>query len=108
VIVTGQKSESRSYSGPWVRKKKYRYKYLTIKYNNAGKELWVSKYEGPAGIDVSLYDLVVDKEDNIYVIGYIDSDALIIKYDANGDEKYVIRLKTVSEFVKFLSALSRS
>ena len=81
--------------------------FVTLKYDSNGKEQWVAHYEAPEGDTVWTYDLMVDAEDSIYVIGYIDSDSLIIKYDPNGKEKSIIRLKTMSELAKFLSALSR-
>lgn len=81
--------------------------FVTLKYDSNGNEQWVAHYEAPEGDTVWTYDLMVDAEDSIYVIGYIDSDSLIIKYDPNGKEKSVRRLKTMSEMAKFLSALSR-
>ena len=81
--------------------------FVTLKYDSNGNEQWVTHYEAPEGDTVWTYDLMVDAQDSIYVIGYIDSDALIIKYESNGKKKSIIRLKTVSELAKFLSALSR-
>lgn len=80
---------------------------VTLKYDSNGREQWVAHYEAPEGDTVWTYDLMVDAEDSIYVIGYINSDSLIIKYDPKGKEKSIRQLKTMSELAKFLSALSR-
>lgn len=79
--------------------------FVTIKYNTNGRQQWLAKYEGPERHKAWIYDLRVDTQGNIYAIGAIGSDALIIKYDANGNEKFLRRLKTASELVKFLSAI---
>ena len=104
VYVTGYVSVSPWQSGPPPMKAEF----VTIKYDNNGKQQWVAKYERPQDHETWIYDLKVDARGNVYAIGSVGVDALIIKYDANGNEKKITRLKTMSELAKFLSALSRS
>ncbi len=43
--------------------------YATIKYDASGNELWVRRYDGPAGTDDIASDITVDIQGNVYVTG---------------------------------------
>ena len=57
--------------------------YVTVGYNNDGKELWAARYDGPAkGYDQAAA-VAVDKWGNVYVTGKSDgggTDYVTIKY----------------------------
>jgi uncharacterized delta-60 repeat protein len=67
------------------------YDYATIKYNPAGVQQWVSRYNGPAQTarDVAT-GIAVDNAGNVYVTGYTDNptisgeDITTIKYNPQG------------------------
>jgi uncharacterized delta-60 repeat protein len=69
--------------------------YATIKYNSAGVEQWVQRYNGPANADDWATSLAVDGQGNVYVTGgdYFagNSDYATIKYDSAGVEQWVQR-----------------
>lgn len=44
--------------------------YATIKYDNAGNELWVMRYNGPGNIHDGPSGLAIDANSNVYVTGY--------------------------------------
>ena len=69
------------------------YHCVTIKYDNAGSQLWVQRYSSPGSCAV---DMEVDNSGDIYVCAYshvADSDwsYLIIKYDTAGNELWFAR-----------------
>lgn len=45
------------------------YDYATIKYSNAGKQLWVARYDGPASRPDKAYALALGSSGSIYVTG---------------------------------------
>lgn len=74
--------------------------YATIKYNSAGVQQWVDRYDGP----ISEFDvanaIVLDGNGNVYVTGesrkagsvfYAEDDYATIKYNANGIRQWVAR-----------------
>lgn len=76
--------------------------YATIKYNSAGAQQWVARYNGGANSSDLANDVVADKSGNIYVTGTSTSGSIIddeeeiffvdiatIKYNANGDQLWV-------------------
>ncbi len=68
--------------------------FLTIKYNTDGIPLWVARYNGPLNGDDRAVAITSDAHKNIYVIGFgvgndTTYDFITIKYDSNGNEKYV-------------------
>jgi hypothetical protein len=84
VYVTGESTGSGTY-----------YDYATIKYNPAGNQQWVSRYDGPENDDDEAYDIAVDIYGNVYVTGYITmpngySDFGTIMYDSSGTEQWVM------------------
>ncbi|WP_242927120.1 SBBP repeat-containing protein [Pontibacter vulgaris] len=71
------------------------YDFVTIKYSPQGQQLWVARYDGPAGDDDHAADIEVDASGNVYVTGHsADDDADIvkyvtIKYTARGQQQWV-------------------
>lgn len=67
--------------------------YLTIKYSNAGDELWVVRYNGLGDAIDRAVKVVADASNNIYVTGRgnngSDDDYVTIKYDTNGNQQWL-------------------
>jgi hypothetical protein len=75
----------------------------TLKYDANGKELWVKTYkESERGVFAR--DLIIDTKGDIYVIG---EHALVIKYDALGNQEWAGWFKNAAELAKFLGSLKR-
>jgi hypothetical protein len=77
VYVTGHSTRS---NGNWD--------YATIKYNNAGVQQWVARYNGPANSHDGANAIAVDGSGNVYVTGYSTGsngtkDYVTIKYLAS-------------------------
>ena len=70
--------------------------FATVKYDTAGNELWVARYNGPAGFNDEAAALVIDDLQNVYVTGFsadedtID-DIVTVKYDSAGNELWKAR-----------------
>lgn len=65
----------------------------TIKYDAAGNELWITRYETSSSTAIP-NDITTDGNDNIYITGgaYDNTskfDCITIKYDANGNEQWL-------------------
>ena len=65
--------------------------YATVKYDQAGNELWVARYDTGVGFDDESTAMAVDSGGYIYVTGYTgdtptSEDYLTIKYDSGGNE----------------------
>ena len=72
--------------------------YCTIKYDNSGTELWISRYDGPIGGGDYPIDIAVGPSGNVYVTGasekyaeFYGCDFATVAYDPNGNELWVAR-----------------
>jgi len=70
--------------------------YATIKYNSAGQEQWVARYNGPGNSFEEASDLAIDNDGNIYVTGQrwdpsTAHDYTTVKYNSAGQEQWIAR-----------------
>jgi uncharacterized delta-60 repeat protein len=71
--------------------------FLTIKYNSAGTELWLSSYDNPDMNDIDIANtMALDGAGNIYISGYsigngTAEDYATVKYNSAGEEQWVRR-----------------
>lgn len=84
IIVTGESRNSQNED------------YATLKYNPAGTQQWVRRYNGPGNGSDKAYAIVVDNSDNILVTGASDSsstaeDYTTLGYDAAGNPVFETR-----------------
>ncbi|MBK7631233.1 MAG: SBBP repeat-containing protein [Ignavibacteriales bacterium] len=68
--------------------------YATIKYDSAGVEQWVQRYNGTANGFDEATSIIIDNEDNVYVTGNIfgggtRNDYATIKYNSDGVQEWV-------------------
>jgi len=65
------------------------YDIATMKYNSAGVEQWVTRYNGPANSDDEGNDIVLDDAGNVYVTGVASATPgahyITIKHESTGD-----------------------
>jgi hypothetical protein len=57
--------------------------FATIKYNNTGTEVWVTRYNGSGNNEDRAYAIVVDNSDNVYITGSSMNGSLL------GSEDYL-------------------
>jgi uncharacterized delta-60 repeat protein len=72
------------------------YDYLTIKYNSAGDTIWTRRYDGLVNGSNYANGLAIDINGNVYVTGGSPgmgsyTDYATIKYNTDGEEKWVAR-----------------
>src|ERR1044071_6147190 len=70
----------------------------TIKYNSAGQQQWVQRYNGPGNGDDGINGtnaIAVDGSGNVYVAGWSagteNTDYVVIKYNSAGDQQWAQR-----------------
>ena len=84
--------------------------YATIKYNSAGQQQWVARYNGPTGSGGDAAAIVTDTADNVYVTGYSSSnvglDYATIKYNSAGQEQWVARYSGTGNGESFATAIA--
>lgn len=70
--------------------------YVTVKYNSAGTFQWAARYNGAGNNNDYAYGIALDDSLNIFVTGTSKGtnatlyDIATVKYDAAGNEKYVL------------------
>ncbi len=86
--------------------------YATVKYDPAGNQLWVSRYDGGVtGMDSRVSDMTVDRLGNVYVTGASDTettrnDYTTIKYDPEGNILWIARYAQDSDYAEGAVALA--
>ncbi len=70
--------------------------FATVKYDPAGDELWVVRYDGPAGREDAAAAMTLDSEENLCVAGTSSTlatgkDFTLIKYSPAGEELWTSR-----------------
>ena len=80
IYVTGQSMDANS-----------NYDFATIKYNNNGDLLWVSRYDGTEIGHDEANAIAVDNLGNVFVTGISEGDYATVKYDSDGIEQWVAR-----------------
>ncbi len=70
--------------------------YATVKYDTSGNQLWIARYNGPAGKNDNATRLVVDSTGNVFVTGTSTApnnttDYATLKYNPLGQQQWVQR-----------------
>jgi hypothetical protein len=81
-------------------------KNVVIKYNTAGKEEWVAKYEQPLSAQGWIIDVMVDDKLNNYLMAQIESEVVIVKHDSDGKRQWVRQFGNLVDFLKIFSELN--
>ena len=85
--------------------------YAIIKYNSAGAQQWVQRYNGPGNAADQAYAIALDSAGNVYVTGFdagsiSDYDYATIKYNTLGVEQWVQRYAGPGSSINYAYALA--
>ncbi len=87
--------------------------FATLKYNTAGEEQWVSRYNSLENGSDGANALVVDGQGNVYVTGYSfgprgtrNTDYVTLKYNSIGEEQWSARYNAPGDNDDFANALA--
>ena len=80
--------------------------FAVIKYDSAGTELWVARYDGPGHYNDTPFNLVIDREGSVYAFGNsygvdTETDWALVKYDSAGTQQWVRRVAGFGRAVDF-------
>ncbi len=87
------------------------YDFTTLKYDFAGNQIWMAKYNGPGNGSDYASAVAVDSDGNVYVAGHSNGagtslDLTVISYDQEGEERWVARYDGPSHRDDYAQALA--
>lgn len=85
--------------------------YVVVKYDSKGNRKWVRSYNGPSNGDDFPAAIGIDSNNNVYITGYSwngsvnQNDIVTIKYDTNGNRKWLRRYESIDHEDDYASSL---